>query len=57
MVAQKYKKEMMEEIFIFKCLPTRNPTNVYKTLLILSDHMGVLENYFCLKIISKLASR
>ena len=31
--------------------------NIYKTLLILSDHMGVLGNYFCLKMISKLASR
>ena len=29
MVAQKYKKEMLEEIFIFKCLPTRNATNQY----------------------------
>ena len=31
--------------------------NIYKILLILSDHMGVLGNYFCLKMISKLASR
>ena len=66
MAAQKRKKLLTEIFGFFEPLLTENPTNQDSELfLILPDHMkdcwkifqkvGTRRNYFCLKMISKLA--